>query len=168
MKDISKHHKNQTDVWKGCALFRLHESVTDSWWNEPDFKCTSHCEGASRQQPDPQSSGQAGKFSCDAWLKARYAAQHSSISVKTPKNYVLSRCLVSSERQPWSTISERSFSQQNKIFKPAIMGTRFPLRAPVDFFFQALPKCPEAYQIWIWLDRLEWWAIRALQSLAQI
>lgn len=70
----------------------------------------------------PRSSGQAGKFSRDAWLKAYYTAQRSSLSLKTPKIYVLSRCLASSERQPRHTISDRRVSQQKKIFTPAIMG----------------------------------------------
>lgn len=113
-----------------------------SWWNDADFKCTSHWEGASRQQADPQSSGQVGKVRYDLLLKVRSHNWSSSVLKYVTKNTEFYVCL----GQPWC---ERSLSRENKTFIPAITLTRFP------FFVEALPKCPEAYQIWIWLHRLE-------------
>lgn len=73
----------------------------------------------------------------------------------------------------WKTTLEhnlrKTFFQQNKIFKPGLTGTRFPLRAQVHFFFfkhypNALRHIKYEYDS---ID-LNGQAIRALQSLAQI
>lgn len=160
MEDIYKHRKNQTDVWKGCALFRLHVSVTDSWWNEPDFKCTSHCEGASRQQPDLQSSSErASKSSCDTWLKY-FIENAEDLCLESLSGFIRKTTLEHNLKG--------RFFQRNKTFKPAIMGTRFPLRAAADFFLKHYPNAPR--HIKYEYGSIDWsgQAIRALQSLTQI
>lgn len=148
-----------------CSVQAAWECVTHSWWNEPAFKCTSRCEGASRQQPDPSKqqrpSGQI--LARDTWwMEGRHT------QFKTPAFHwkcgtfnVLSRFLVSLWKTTPGAQSQKgeTLMQQNKILKPAIMGTRFPSEGTSGIFFlffKALPKCPEAYQIWIRLDRLEW------------
>lgn len=67
---------------------------------------------------------------------------------------------------PWCAISERRLPSENKTFKPAITPTRFPPRAPGDFFLKHYPNAPRHIKYeYVWIDR-SGRAIRALQSLA--
>lgn len=146
MKVIYKQTINQRDIKSSEKVVLCSDCTTGvcSWRNDADFKCTSHWEGASHHQADPQSSGQVGKVSYDLLPEVRSHNRSGSVLKCVTKNTEFYGFL----RQPWH---ERTLSSENKTFKPAITLTRFPV-----FFVKALPKCPEAYQIWIWLHRLEW------------
>lgn len=79
---------------------------------------------ANKQRPR----GQSQRVTCDWSSTHNWSSSALENFLKNVEFYV---CL----GQPWRAISEKRLSSENKTFKPAITLTRFPPRAPGDFFF---------------------------------
>lgn len=104
-------------------------------------------------------SERASKSSCDTWLKY-FIENAEDLCLESLSGFIRKTTLEHNLKG--------RFFQRNKIFKPAIMGTRFPPRAAADFFLKHYPNAPR--HIKYEYGSIDWsgQAIRALQSLTQI
>lgn len=142
MKDIYKQPINQRDIKSSEKLVLCSACMTGvcSWRNDADSHWITL----------------GGSLTPTGWPSKQPPSGQSQLWPVTEGP--LSQLCITDNNEFYVCLGQlwrkRSLSSENKTFKPAITLTRFPF----FFFFlvKALPKCPEAYQIWIWLHRLEW------------